>query len=218
MTFTPQVLTLFPDHGAMSPASWPYRNPLGAGNVISTVRTLMRTDGLNVSVTAIARASGTSRNYLYENWKTASRLHLRALQAELARAFDEADRTHPSDGTVDGIVRHLTQVVRIVRRHPTTAAVARTSHTALPRAHAATDGPLVQMITGRVSDLLHPLAPRGGVWSDAALFSRPWKVLWIARPAALCPEAVGDQEWEDTLDGAFAELLRDLLAPWATAD
>ncbi|MCF2434397.1 hypothetical protein LV779_03525 [Streptomyces thinghirensis] len=142
----------------MSPASWPYRNPLGAGNVISTVRTLMRTDGLNVSVTAIARASGTSRNYLYENWKTASRLHPRALQAELARAFDEADRTHPSDGTVDGIVRHLTQVVRIVRRHPTTAAVARTSHTALPRAHAATDGPLVQMITGRVSDLLHPLA------------------------------------------------------------
>ncbi|MFE0818135.1 hypothetical protein [Streptomyces sp. NPDC058847] len=187
----------------MSPASWPYRNPLGTGNVISTVRTLMRTDGLNVSVTAIARAS---------------RLHLRALQTELARALDEADRTDPSDGTVDGIVRHLTQVVRIVRRHPTTAAVARTSRTALPRAHAATDGPLVQTVTGRVSDLLHPLAPRGGVWSDAALFSRPWKILWIARPAALCPEAVGDQEWEDTLDGAFAELLRDLLAPWATAD
>ncbi|MFE5394904.1 TetR/AcrR family transcriptional regulator [Streptomyces sp. NPDC056568] len=202
----------------MSPAPWTHHNPLGTGNVISTVRTLMRTDGLNVSVTAIARASGTSRNYLYENWKTASGLHLRALQTELARAFDEADRTHPSDGTVDGIVRHLTQVVRTVRRHPTTSAVARTSHTALPRAHAATDGPLVQMITGRVSDLLHPLAPHGGVWSDAALFSMPWKVLWIARPAALCPEAVGDQEREDTLDGAFAELLRDLLAPWSPAD
>ncbi|MFE2458013.1 hypothetical protein [Streptomyces sp. NPDC059402] len=202
----------------MSPASWHYRNPLGTGNVISAVRTLMRTDGLNVSVTAIARASGTSRNYLYENWKTASRLHLRALQVELADAFDEADRTEPSDGTVEGIVRHLTQVVRIVRRHPTTAAIARTSHTVLLRAHAATDGPLVQMVTGHVSDLLHPLAPRGGVWSDAALFSRPWKILWIVRPAALCPEAAGDQEWEDTLDRAFAELLRDLLAPWATAD
>ncbi|WP_217254358.1 TetR/AcrR family transcriptional regulator [Streptomyces sp. AC602_WCS936] len=202
----------------MSPASWPYRNPLGTGNVIGTVRTLMRTDGLNVSVTAIARASGTSRNYLYENWKTASRLHLRALQVELAHAFDEADRTEPSDGTVEGIVRHLTQVVRIVRRHPTTAAIARTSHTALPQAHAATDGPLVQMVTRHVSDLLHPLAPHGGVWGDTALFSRPWKILWIARPAALCPEAVGDQEREDALDGAFAALSRDLLAPWAGTD
>ncbi|MEU3898102.1 hypothetical protein [Streptomyces sp. NPDC045251] len=202
----------------MSPASWPHRNPLGTGNVISAVSTLMRTDGLGVSMTAIARASGTSRNYLYENWKTASRLHLRALQMELGRAFAEADRTHPSDGTVDGIVRHLTQVVRLVRRHPTMAAIARTSHTALPQAHAATDGPLVQLAVKHVSDLLYPLAPHGGVWSDAALFSRPWKILWIARPAALCPEAVGDQEREDALDGAFAELSRDLLAPWGTAD
>lgn len=202
---------------AMTPA-WNYRNPLGIGNVINTVRELMRTDGLDVSFTAIARACGSSRNFLYTNWKTPSRLHLRALQVELAYAFNDAGRTHPSDGTVDGIVRHLTQVVRLVRQHPTTAAIARTSRTALPRAHAATDGPLVQVATERVSDLLHPLAPHGGVWRNAALYSRPWKIVWIARPAALCPEAVGDREWEATLDGAFAELLRDLLAPWATAD
>jgi hypothetical protein len=43
----------------------------------------------------------------------------------------------------------------------------------------------------------------------------PWKILCIARPAALCPEAVGDQDWEDALDGAYIQLLRDLLAPWA---
>ncbi|MGW8062752.1 hypothetical protein ACVV2G_10835 [Streptomyces ziwulingensis] len=199
----------------MSPAPWHDRDPLSTGNVLSTVCTLLRTDGLDVSMTAIARACGTSRNFLYANWKTASALHLRALTIELAQAFDVAHRTHPVDGTVRGIVEHLTQVVRVVRRHPVTAAVARTSPTALVRAHTATDGPLVRVVTERVSDLLHPLAPHGGVWSDAALHSRPWKILWIARPAALCPEAVGDQEWEDTLDGAFAELLRDLLAPWA---
>lgn len=125
----------------MSPPSWHDRNPLSIGHVISTVRTLMRTDGLDVSLTAIARACGTSRNYLYSNWKTASALHLRALKAELAHAFDAADRTHPSDGTVPGIVAHLSQVVRVVRRHPTTAAVARTSPTAIAKAHSATDGP-----------------------------------------------------------------------------
>ncbi|MFB6554139.1 hypothetical protein [Streptomyces sp. NPDC056405] len=202
----------------MSPAPWHDRDPLSAGHVISTVRTLMRTDGLDVSMTTIAGACGISRNFLYSNWKTPSALHLRALTVELAHAFVVADRTHPSDGTVRGITEHLTEVVRVVRRHPTTAAVARTSRTAMPRAHTATDGPLVQVVTERVSDLLHPLVPHGGVWRDAALHSRPWKILWIARPAALCPEAVGDQEWEDTLDGAFAELLRDLLAPWATPD
>ncbi|MCX4400581.1 hypothetical protein ACFV8Z_25535 [Streptomyces sp. NPDC059837] len=35
-----------------------------------------------------------------------------------------------------------------------------------------------------------------------------------ARPAALCPEAVSDQRREDALDGAFAALMRDVLAPW----
>lgn len=73
------------------------------------------------------------------------------------------------------------------------------------------------MVTEAVSDLLHPLAPRGGVWSDPALHEVPWKVLWIACPAALCPEAVGDGERESALDDAFAALLRDLLAPWAAA-
>ncbi|WP_395570812.1 hypothetical protein [Streptomyces sp. BK79] len=201
----------------MSPPFWHDRDPLSTGHVISTVRTLMRTDGLDTSLTAIARACGTSRNFLYSNWKTASALHVRALAVDLADAFDVAGRTHPSDGTVPGIVAHLTQVVRVVRRHPTTAAVARTSPTVLSRAHTATEGPLVRVVTERVSDLLHPLAPHGGVWSDAALYSRPWKIMWIARPAALCPEAVGDQEREETLDGAFAGLLRDLLAPWAGA-
>ncbi|MFH9178063.1 hypothetical protein [Streptomyces albogriseolus] len=66
----------------------------------------------------------------------------------------------------------------------------------------------------RIADLLHPLHPHGGVWGDPELGSRPWKILWIARPAALCPDAVGDGCREDTLDNAFAELLRDLLAPW----
>jgi hypothetical protein len=81
-------------------------------------------------------------------------------------------------------------------------------------AHTATDGPLVRVVTEHLSDVLHPLVPHGGIWGDPALRSLPWKILWIARPAALCPEAVGDQEREDTLDGAFAELLRDLLDPW----
>ncbi|AQS69481.1 hypothetical protein [Streptomyces pactum] len=202
----------------MSPAPWHDRDPLSTGHVISTVCALMRTEGLDVSMTTIARACGTSRNFLYSNWKTASALHLRALTAELAHAFVVADRTRPSDGTVRGIAEHLTEVVRVVRRHPTTAAVARASPTAMARAHTATDGPLVRTVTERVSDLLHPLAPHGGVWSDDALRSRPWKIMWVARPAALCPEAVGDPEWEATLDGAFAELSRDLLAPWATAD
>ncbi|WP_254406029.1 hypothetical protein [Streptomyces sp. AC627_RSS907] len=177
----------------------------------------MRTDGLDVSVTDIARACGVSRNYLYTSWKTVSALHLRALTVELAQAFDAAHRTRPSDGTVEGITGHLCQVVRTVRRHPTTAAVARTSPTALATAHVTTDGPLVRVVTEYVGDLLHPLAPSGGIWSDPVLHSRPWKILWIARPAALCPEAVGDQEREDTLDAAFTELLRDLLTPWAVA-
>ncbi|WP_399885260.1 TetR/AcrR family transcriptional regulator [Streptomyces sp. BBFR51] len=202
----------------MSPAPWHDRNPLSTGHVISTVRTLMRSDGLDVSVAAIARACGTSRNFLYENWKTPSALHLRALSSELAQAFVVADRTRPSDGTVDGIAEHLAQVVRVVRRHPTTAAVARTSLTAMAKAHTTTDGPLVRVVTERVGDLLLPLAPRGGIWGDPVLHSRPWKILWIARPAALCPEAVGDEEWEGSLDAAFAELLRDLLAPWATKE
>ncbi|MDG9721555.1 TetR/AcrR family transcriptional regulator [Streptomyces sp. DH41] len=202
----------------MSPAPWHDRDPLSTGHVIRTTRALMRTDGLNVSIPSIAHACGVSRNYLYSNWKTASALHLRALTTELAHAFDAADRTHPSDGTVRGIVEHLTQVVRGVRRHPTTAAVARTSSRALAQAHTATDGPLAQLVTEYVSDLLYPLAPHGGVWSDLALHSRPWKVMWIARPAALCPEAVGDPDWEAILDGAFADLLRDLLAPWSTPE
>ncbi|MFD4262490.1 TetR/AcrR family transcriptional regulator [Streptomyces sp. NPDC058534] len=202
----------------MSPPPWHDRDPLSTGHVISTVRTLMRTDGLDVSLTSIARACGISRNFLYANWKTASALHRRALTSELSHAFDVADRTHPSDGTVPGITEHLSQVVRVVRGHPTAAAVARTSPKVLPQAHTATDGPLVRVVTERVSDLLHPLAPHGGVWSDPVLYSRPWKILWIARPAALCPEAVGDEEWEATLDGAFTELLRDLLAPWATPE
>lgn len=199
------------------PPSWHDRNPHSTGHVISTVRTLMRTDGLDVSMASIAHACGTSRNFLYTNWRTASTLHLRALTCELAAAFDAVDRAHPSNGTVQGIAEHLSRVVRVVRRHPTTAAVARSSRTAIPRAHAATDGPLVQVVTELVGDLLHPLAPHGGVWGDPVLQSRPWKILWIARPAALCPEAVGDKDWENTLDGAFTELLRDLLAPWAAA-
>ncbi|MEV5544516.1 hypothetical protein AB0L35_00020 [Streptomyces sp. NPDC052309] len=200
----------------MSPVAAYDRNPYSTGRVISTVRTLMRSDGLDVSLAAIARACGTTRNFLYSNWRSLSALHLRALQTELAHAFDTADRTHPSDGTVPGITEHLSQVVRLIRRHPTTAAVARSSPRAFSAAHTATDGPLVQVAAERVSNLLHPLVPHGGVWGDPALHSRPWKILWIARPAALCPEAVGDQCREDTLDRAFTELLHDLLAPWAT--
>ncbi|MFA3872327.1 hypothetical protein ABS735_01285 [Streptomyces sp. MMCC 100] len=201
----------------MSPAPWHDRDSLSTGHVIGTVRTLMRTDGLDVSVAAIARACGTSRNFLYANWKSVSVLHLRALTVELAQTFVAAADTHPSDGTVPGVIEHLTQVVRLVRRHPTTAAVARTSPAAMAKAHTTTEGPLVRAATEYVSDLLHPLAPRGGIHSDPVLYSRPWKVLWIARPAALCPEAVGDRDWEDTLDGGFTHLLRDLLAPWAAA-
>ncbi|NGO11169.1 TetR family transcriptional regulator [Streptomyces sp. HC44] len=192
-------------------------NPHSTGHVIATVRTLMRTDGLDVSLAAIARSCGTSRNFLYAYWKSAATLHQLALTAELAHAFEAAQRTCPSDGTTPGIIDHLTHVVRIVRRHPTTAAVARSSPTALTAAHTAIEGPLVQVAMERISDLLHPLVPRGGIWGDTALNSRTWKILWIARPAALCPEAVGDQHWEDALDGAFTELLRDLLSPWPPA-
>ncbi|MHA5048773.1 hypothetical protein [Streptomyces sp. SD15] len=200
----------------MSPGYAYDHHPHSTGQVISTVRTLMRTDGLDVSLTAIARSCGTSRNFLYDNWKSAFRLCLLALKAELGHAFDTANRTCPSDGSVPGISDHLTHVVRGIRRHPTTAAVARSSPTAFATAHAAIEGPLVELVLGRISDLLHPLVPHGGVWGDPALHSRPWKILWIARPAALCPEAVGDQHREDALDGAFTELLSDLLAPWST--
>ncbi|WP_271416019.1 hypothetical protein [Streptomyces lienomycini] len=175
----------------------------------------MRADGLDVSVAAIARACGTSRNFLYANWKTVSALHLRALTVELAQTFVAANRTHPSDGTVQGITEHLTQVVRLVRRHPTTAAVARSSRAAMATAHTVTEGPLVRVATEHVGDLLHPLSPCGGIHGNPVLYSRPWKILWIARPAALCPEAVGDHDWEAQLDGGFTHLLHDLLAPWA---
>ncbi|MEU0741831.1 hypothetical protein [Streptomyces sp. NPDC006134] len=191
-------------------------NPYSTGHVISTVRHLMRTGGLNVSLSSIARSCGTTRNFLYSNWKSASALHLRALTTELAQAFDTAHRACPSDGTVPGITRHLTEVVRVIRRHPTTAAVARSSPTAFSAAHTATEGPLMRVATERVSDLLHPLCPRGGIWGDPELGARPWRIVWIARPAALCPEAAGDRLREDTLDNAFTELLRDLLAPWAS--
>jgi hypothetical protein len=192
------------------------RSPYSTGHVISTVRTLMRTDGLDVSLTAIARACGTTRNFLYDHWKSASTLHLRALRVELAQAFDTAQRVRPSDGTVPGITAHLTEVVRVVRRHPTTAAVARTAPRTFSAAYTATGSPLMRTAMERISDVLHPLCPHGGVWGDAGLGSRPWKILWIARPAALCPEAVGDEVRENTLDNAVTELLRDLLAPWAT--
>ncbi|MEU9066481.1 hypothetical protein AB0E06_11970 [Streptomyces sp. NPDC048109] len=199
----------------MSPAPWHAPDPLSTGHVIGTVRTLMRTEGLNVSLTAIARACGTSRNFLYANWKSVSALHLRALTVELAQTFAAANRTHPSDGTVRGITEHLVQAVRLVRRHPTTAAVARSSRAAMATAHTVTEGPLVRVATEHLSDLLHPLAPYGGVQGSPVLYSRPWKILWVARPAALCPEAVGDPDWEDRLDGGFTHLVRDLLAPWA---
>ncbi|MFF8590658.1 hypothetical protein ACF061_04315 [Streptomyces sp. NPDC015220] len=198
----------------MSPEFAYGHNPHSTGHVLTTVRTLMRTDGLDVSLTAIARSCGTTRNFLYANWKSASGLHLLALGAELAQAFETAGRTRPSDGTVRGITEHLTQVVRVVRRHPTTAAVARTARRGLAAAHTATDGALVQIAIDRIGDLLHPLYPLGGIWGDPKLASKPWQILWIARPAALCPEAVGDQDREDTLDAAFTELLGDLLAPW----
>ncbi|MCZ9343527.1 hypothetical protein NGM37_37820 [Streptomyces sp. TRM76130] len=184
--------------------------------MIDAVRALMRADGLNVSLTAIARACGTSRNFLYANWRSASALHLLALRAELAHAFVVADGTHPSDGTVTGIAGQLSQVVRLVRRHPTTAAVARSSPAAFARAHTATDGPLVHAVTGLVLDLLYPLVPHGGVAGDPALESRAWKIVWVARPAALSPGAVGDAEAEGVLDRAFGALLDDLLAPWRT--
>jgi hypothetical protein len=197
----------------MSPLYGYERNPLSTGHVITTVQKLMRTDGLNVSLSAIARSCGTSRNFLYANWKSASALHLRALTAELSDVFSEAACTCPSDGTVPGIIDHLTHVVRTIRRHPTTAVIARSSPTALTAAHAAIEGPLLQVATGRLSDLLHPLVPHGGIWADRALNSRAWKILWIARPAALCPQAVGDETWEATLDSAFTDLLGDLLSP-----
>ncbi|MEW2078504.1 hypothetical protein AB0941_33740 [Streptomyces sp. NPDC013433] len=190
-------------------------NPHSTGHVIRTVRTLMRTGGLDVSLTSVARECGTTRNFLYGNWKSASALHLRALGSELTQAFDTAHRVRPSDGTVAGITAHLTEVVRTIRRHPTTAAVARTAPKVFAAAHTATEGPLVRTVTELISDVLHPLCPQGGVWGDAALGSRPWKILWIARPAALCPDAVGDDIRENTLDNAFAEVLRDLLSPWA---
>ncbi len=199
----------------MSPRPGP--SPHSSGQVINTVRTLLRAEGLNVPLSTIARNCGTTRNFLYRNWKTVGALHLHALQAELADAFATADRACPGDGTVPGVIRHLTEVVRTVRRHPTTAAIARSSPAEFAAARSAIDGPLVGMAVDRVSDLLHPLCPHGGIWGDRALASRPWKILWIARPAALCPEAVGDRLREDTLDNALAELLSDLLEPWASA-
>ncbi|MFI8308702.1 hypothetical protein ACIF80_35925 [Streptomyces sp. NPDC085927] len=201
----------------MSPHLRHSPNPHGTGQVISTVRTLMRADGLNVPLATIARNCGTTRNFLYQNWRSVTALHLHALQAELAHAFATADRVCPSDGTVPGITEHLTEVVRTVRRHPATAAIARSSPREFAAAHTALDGPLVGIVTDRISDLLHPLCPHGGIRGDRALASRPWKILWIARPAALCPEAVGDRLREDTLDNAFTALLSDLLEPWASA-
>ncbi|QUW81856.1 hypothetical protein SMIR_24425 [Streptomyces mirabilis] len=198
----------------MSPGFAYERNPYGTAQVVATVRELMRADGLNVPLAAIARGCGTSRNFLYANWKSATALHLLALKAELAHVFDATHRTRPSDGTVPGITDHLTHVVRGIRRHPTTAAVARSSPKAFTAAHTATEGPLVRLALEQVSDLLHPLVPNGGIWGDPALNSRTWKILWIARPAALCPEAVGDRRREDALDGAFAELMSDVLTPW----
>ncbi|MFE2278073.1 TetR/AcrR family transcriptional regulator [Streptomyces sp. NPDC059454] len=192
-------------------------NPYSTAHVISTTRTLMRTDGLNVSLASIARRCGITRNFLYSHWKSVSALHLHALKAELAEAFITAARARPSDGTARGIVGHLTEVVRVVRRHPTTAAVARSAPGAFRSAQSATEAPLMQAATERISDLLHPLYSHGGVWGEPALASRPWKILWVARPAALCPEAVGDQDRENTLDAAFTELTLDLLAPWDTA-
>lgn len=201
----------------MTPAATWGSNPHSTRHVIDCVRALMRADGLNVSLAAIARECGTSRNFLYDNWRSASTLHLFALRAELAHAFTVADHTHPSDGTVPSIAGQLSQVVRLVRRHPTTAAVARSSPAALARAHTATDGPLVLSATGLVRDLLSPLVRYGGVGGDPELESRAWKILWVARPAALSPEAAGDEEAENVLDRAFGALLRDLLAPWDTA-
>ncbi|MFC9680241.1 hypothetical protein [Streptomyces sp. NPDC056948] len=201
----------------MSPGFSYLHDPHSTGHVIATVRTLMRTDGLNVSLAAIARSCGTSRNFLYSNWKSATALHLLALRTELAHAFDKAQRTCPSDGTVTGITHHLTEVARTIRRHPTTAAIARSSPGAFTTAHSVIEGPLVRVATERISDLLHPLSPDGGIWGDAALNTRPWKILWIGRPTALCPEAAGNQAWEDTLDSVFAQLLQDLLTPWSTS-
>ncbi|MFD7691179.1 hypothetical protein [Streptomyces sp. NPDC059781] len=191
-------------------------NPHSTAHVISTTRALMRTDGLDVPLASIARHCGITRNFLYSNWKSVSALHLHALRTELADAFNTAAHARPSDGTARGIAGHLTEVVRVVRRHPTTAAVARSSPEAFRSAQSATEAPLMQVATERISDLLHPLYPHGGVWSDPALASRPWKILWVARPAALCHEAVGDQDRETTLDTAFTELTLDLLAPWGT--
>ncbi|MEV0691405.1 hypothetical protein [Streptomyces sp. NPDC050388] len=188
----------------------------GTRRVISTVRTLMRTEGLNVPLASVARDCGTTRNFLYQNWKSVTALHLHALQAELADAFVTADRACPSDGTVPGITRHLVEVVRTIRRHPTTAALARSSPKEFAAAHTALDGPLVGIATDRIGDLLHPLCPHGGIWGGRALSSRPWKILWIARPVALCPEAAGDRLRENTLDNAFTDLLSDLLEPWAS--
>ncbi|MBQ0829149.1 hypothetical protein [Streptomyces tagetis] len=196
----------------------PGRNIYATGHVIRTVRLLMRTHGLDVPLSVIARECGTSRTFLYTHWKSAGALRTRAMTVEIGYAFDEARRTAPSDGTVPGIVAHLTEVVRVVRRHPTTAAVARSSPGVFSAAHSAVDGPLVRTAADRVGDVLHPLAPRGGVLADPALRSRTWKILWVARPAALCPEAVGDQEREDALDDAFGELVSDLLTPWTPTD
>ena len=57
-------------------------NPHSTGHVISTARALMRADGLDVSLAAIARDCGITRNFLYANWKSVSALHLHALKAE----------------------------------------------------------------------------------------------------------------------------------------
>ncbi|MFD6325008.1 hypothetical protein ACFWOL_19560 [Streptomyces sp. NPDC058442] len=47
----------------MSPHPSP--NPHSTGQVISTVRALLRAEGLNVPLSAIARNCGTTRNFLY---------------------------------------------------------------------------------------------------------------------------------------------------------
>ncbi|MEV8568210.1 hypothetical protein AB0436_21980 [Streptomyces sp. NPDC051322] len=81
-------------------------------------------------------------------------------------------------------------------------------------AHALTamDGFLSDAVRHRVKQLLYPLRLAGRAHELAAVDALAWKVLWIARPTALCPQAVGDPDRERTLDLGLSLLLTDLLA------
>ncbi|WP_328538280.1 hypothetical protein [Streptomyces sp. NBC_00344] len=192
-------------------------SPYSERNVITSVQDLMRADGVAVTLSAIARRSGTSRNFLYRWWRSPEALRQLAVTAEVMTVFDTAEHACPSRGTISGTVAHLVHVARGIRSHPTTAAIARTSPASMAGALTAMDGPLPDAVCHRLRQILHSLRLADAVREREAVDALAWKILWIARPAALCPQALGDKDRERTLDLGLGLLLSDLLTAAARA-